>query len=172
MSYRIIEVVDFDPIWKKSFESEKIALLNAIGSNLVKIEHIGSTSVIGLIAKPVIDILVEVVNLESLDASKNDLETLKYIVKGENGIVGRRYFQKGGNQRRYHVHAFKTGNFNLVRYRAFKEYLIAHPIIASEYGQIKKKAVLNCENDINLYMAQKNDFIQKYVKLAIEWYGN
>ncbi len=172
LSRRIIEVIDYDPRWESVFEIERDLLVNAIGSNAISIEHIGSTSVKGLVAKPVIDILVEVTSLKALDASSKKIAALAYIVKGENGISARRYFQKGGNQRTHHVHAFQTGDLNLMRHRAFKAYLIAHPIVSLEYGQIKKEAMHNSDNNINRYMALKNEFIQKYEKIAIEWFSH
>ena len=172
LNNRIIEVVDYDPNWENIFQTEKAALAKAIGSNAVKIEHIGSTSVIGLSAKPVIDILIEVTNLTSLDSANKSIEALGYIVKGENGISGRRYFQKGDNQHSHHVHAFQTSDLHLLRHIAFKEYLIAHPIIAAEYDKIKKEAVSKNDNDINIYMTLKNGFIQKHEKLALEWFSN
>jgi len=86
------------------------------------------------------------------------------------GISGRRYFQKGASQHSHHVHAFQTGDSSLFRHRAFIEYLIAYPAVALEYGQVKRKAVLNCENNIDNYMALKNNFIQKHEKLVIEWF--
>ena len=169
---RVIEVVDYDPNWKRIFEIERGMLTKAIGCNVVQIDHIGSTSVVGLAAKPVIDILIEVANLAELDTANKNIESLGYLIKGENGISGRRYFQKGCSQRSHHVHAFQTNDFHLLRHRAFKEYLIAHPIIASEYGSIKKEFISKSDNDINIYMALKNDFIQKHEKLALEWFGN
>ncbi len=172
MSNRVIEVVDYDPNWKNIFEIEKIALTKAIGNNAVKIDHIGSTSVIGLAAKPIVDILIEVSNLEELDAEDIKLNALGYTIKGEHGISGRRYFQKGGNQRSHHVHAFQSRDLHLHRHKAFKAYLIAHPIIAWEYGSIKSEAVSKSDNDINVYMALKNSFIKKHEKLALEWFGN
>ena len=122
---RAIEVVDHDPNWKNIFEIEKAALSKAIGNNAVKIDHIGSTSVIGLAAKPIVDILIEVSKLEKLDAADKNISALGYTIKGENGISGRRYFQKGGYQRSHHVHAFQSGDLHLHRHKAFKEYLIA-----------------------------------------------
>lgn len=119
LSNRIIEVVGFDPNWKNIFETEKVILTKAIGNNTVKIDHIGSTSVIDLVAKPVIDILIEVSNLEKLDAVNKKMIALGYTVKGENGISGRRYFQKGGNQHSHYVHAFQSGDSHLHRHRAF-----------------------------------------------------
>ncbi|WP_299072415.1 GrpB family protein [uncultured Paraglaciecola sp.] len=172
MSIRVVEVVDYDPNWKNTFETERILLAKAIGINAVKIEHIGSTSVVGLTAKPVIDILIEVVDLKELDNAAENIEALGYTIKGENGISGRRYFQKGGNQRSHHVHAFQANDFHLHRHRAFKEYLIAHSAIALEYGSLKKEAVPKSENDINIYMSLKNSFIQKHEKIALEWFGS
>jgi len=172
LNQRVINVVEYDPSWNVLFEIEKSALANILGSNAVKIEHIGSTAVKGLNAKPVIDILVEVKSLVELDAYNNAIKQLGFTVKGENGISGRRYFQKGGNQRTHHVHAFKSGDINLIRHRAFKDYLIAHPTVAKEYGQIKNTAVLSCSNNINIYMAQKNEFIQKYERIAMKWFSS
>ncbi|RTR39680.1 GrpB family protein [Shewanella canadensis] len=172
MSNRVLEVVDYDPNWKKTFETERALLTKAIGINAVKIEHIGSTSVIGLAAKPVIDILIEVTKLKELDTANENLKALGYNIKGENGISGRRYFHKGGNQRTHHVHTFQTNDLHLHRHRAFKEYLIAHPTIATEYAAIKKQAVSKSGNNINVYMVLKNDFIQKHEILALQWFGN
>ena len=66
---------------------------------------------------------------------------------------------------------FQTGDESLIRHRAFKEYLIAYPEITKEYGEIKKQAASDCQNDIILYMTMKNEFIQKYEKLAMRWYA-
>lgn len=170
LSKRIIEVVDYDADWERLFDVEKIALAQAIGSNAIKIEHIGSTAVIGLAAKPIIDILIEVISLTRLDDVHKDISALGYTIKGENGISGRRYFQKGGKQRSHHVHAFQSNDMHLYRHRAFKEYLSAHPKIALEYSSIKKAAVSKSSNDINVYMKLKNGFIQKQEKLAIQWF--
>jgi len=172
LSQRVIEVINYDASWKGLFEREKALLFDAIGSNALSIEHIGSTSVEGLVAKPIIDILIEVISLTELDASNKQIMKLAYIAKGENGIPARRYFQKGGNERTHHVHAFQTGDMHLMRHRAFKAYLIAHPEVSFEYGQIKKQAIKNCDNNINRYMALKNQFIQKHEKIAIDWFSN
>lgn len=170
LSSRIIEVVEYNPKWNVAFETEKLLLSKAIGSNAVKIDHIGSTSVPGLAAKSVIDILVEVRSLQKLDETNKGIEALGYLIKGENGISGRRYFQKGACQRSHHIHAFQTNDLHLRRHIAFKEYLIAHPNVASQYGTIKKIAASKSDNDVNVYMGLKNDFIQKHEQLAIKWF--
>jgi len=171
MNQRMIKVVDYDPRWQGDFEIERGLLAKTIGDNAIAIEHIGSTAVEGLAAKPIIDILIEVKCLVDLDKLNSKIATLDYLVKGENGIEGRRYFQKGGVQHSHHVHVFQSGDYSLFRHRAFKEYLIAHPKILAEYGQIKKAAMLNCGNNIDNYMSLKNDFIQTHEKLAVKWFG-
>ena len=167
MAQREVLVVDYNPQWKATFETEKHLLANILGENAVKIDHIGSTAVPGLAAKPVIDILIEVTSLEALDAKSRAMEILGYQVKGENGIAGRRYFQKGEAVRSHHIHAFVQHDEHLFRHRAFVTYLIENPAIAQHYSQIKKSAAQQCDNDIIQYMALKNDFIAHHEKLAL-----
>lgn len=171
MNQRIIEVVDYNPDWAINFTAEKQCLTLAIGDNAIAIEHIGSTSIEGLSAKPIIDILIEVTCLKSLDEHNKKLKAIGYKAKGENGIAGRRYFEKGGKNRSHHVHAFATGDNNLTRHLAFKHYLIAHPELLTAYAEIKKRAAHACNNDSILYMTLKNDFIQQHEPLALKWFN-
>lgn len=170
MSHRIIEVVGYDSNWPQLFKIEYQLLSEILGANALAIEHIGSTSVPQLSAKPIIDILVEVECLNKMDEKNSEMEATGYLIKGENGISGRRYFQKGRLQRTHHVHAFQTGDSNLIRHRAFKHYLIAHPEIATTYTNTKIEAARGCHNDSMVYMASKNDFIQRHEVLAVNWF--
>ncbi len=167
---RKIEVVDYDPDWTTRFNTEQVRLAQALQETARIIEHIGSTSVTGLAAKPVIDILIEVTSLTQLDALNSAMEALGYRVKGENGIAGRRYFQKGGNVRSHQIHAFQSGDSHLIRHRAFRDYLIAHPTVAAEYGELKKRAALRCNHNSLEYMALKNAFIEHHEQQALAWY--
>lgn len=169
MPHRIIQVVNFDPIWAQLFEAEFQLLSETLGANALAIEHIGSTSVPKLAAKPIIDILVAVECLDAIDEKNEQMQAAGYTVKGEYGIAGRRYFQKGGFQRTHHVHVFRIGDSNLTRHRAFKAYLIAHPDIANEYAKLKLDAARKSQNSSQLYMALKNDFIHKHEILALTW---
>ncbi len=172
MNKRKIEVISYDSAWPSIFEAEKSILSSLLGNIAISIEHIGSTSVVGLAAKPVIDILLEVSDLSQLDAKSNEFTSIGYEVRGENGIPGRRYYQKGGNERSHHIHAFLSGSKGIFRHRAFKEYLIAHPNIAQDYANIKKQAVIECANDNELYISLKNSFIIEHEKKAVHWFDN
>ncbi len=88
---RILTVVDYDEMWPTLFENERTLLQMTLGKVISRIHHIGSTSVPGLSAKPVIDILIEVANLEELDSLNQAMEGVGYTVRGENGILNRRY---------------------------------------------------------------------------------
>ena len=151
---RILTVVDYDEMWPTLFENERTLLQMTLGKVISRIHHIGSTSVPGLSAKPVIDILIEVANLEGLDSLNQAMEGVGYTVRGENGILNRRYFTKGGNQRSHHI-------------LAFRDYLIKHNDVAIQYALMKKSAMLLCENDSHRYSIYKADFIQKHLRMAL-----
>ncbi len=121
---RKVAIVTYDEQWPDLFEAERVLLQITLGQVISRIYHIGSTSVPGLAAKPVIDILLEVVDLNKLDELNAEIENAGYTARGENGIQNRRYFTKGGEQRTHHVHAFVIGDTQIVKHVAFRDYLI------------------------------------------------
>jgi GrpB-like predicted nucleotidyltransferase (UPF0157 family) len=166
---RKIEVVPHDPSWSEAFAAERGLLRSALGDAALAIHHIGSTSVPGLAAKPILDILVEAPNLRALDARDAAMEALGYEPMGEFGIPGRRYYRKGGDDRTHHVHAFATDDPGLARHLAFRDYLGAHPDVVAEYAALKQRVAATCEDDIERYMAGKDAFIQRVEAAAVEW---
>jgi GrpB-like predicted nucleotidyltransferase (UPF0157 family) len=170
MSQRKVIVVDYQQEWPVEFIKEQTVIRAALGNgNALAIHHIGSTSVPGLSAKPIIDILLEVESLELLDQDNTKMESLGYIAKGEFGIAGRRYFQKGGIQRTHQIHAFVQNTPEVLRHLAFRDYLIAFPNIKAEYGSLKKQGAALCNNDIERYIDHKNAFIKEHEQKALAW---
>jgi len=170
MSQRIIDVVDYRQQWREDFAREKqLISLVLTTANINAIHHIGSTSVEGLCAKPIIDILLEVKSLDVLDDQSEEMVSLGYVVKGEFGIQGRRYFQKGGIQRTHQVHAFLANSPEATRHLAFRDYLRAFPDVALKYGEIKRAGAAICNHDIDVYIDYKNSFIQEYEAKAVRW---
>lgn len=163
---RKIEVVDYDPSWPERFTEERNLLRKTLGDIAVEVQHIGSTAVPGLAAKPIIDILIEVTDLPALDARDRDMELLGYEPKGEFGIPGRRYFQKGGDNRTHQIHAFVTGDANVSRHIAFRDYLRSNPGVAEEYGALKKRVAETCDNDIGTYCDGKDAFVKNHEEIA------
>ncbi len=165
-----VTVVPYDPIWPDLFKIESKIISKCVGLNLVFMEHIGSTAVPSLASKPVIDILLSVRNLEQLDKSSSLFEIQKYEVMGELGIKGRRYFRKGGDKRTHQIHAFKENDPHLIRHLAFRDYLIAHPKVMSEYADLKTELAQTCNHDIDVYCDGKDPFIKHHEQLALKWY--
>jgi GrpB-like predicted nucleotidyltransferase (UPF0157 family) len=167
-----LEIIDYKKSWIDEFNLEADALKSSIDFLRPEIHHIGSTSVPGLASKPIIDILVEVDNVHDLDRHFKNFEAIGYQWRGENGIPGRRYFEKGGDDRTHQIHAFIRDSIGAVRHIAFRDYLTCHPQIALDYAILKKQVAKACNNDIEKYCAGKNEFIKKHEKLAVAWYSH
>jgi GrpB-like predicted nucleotidyltransferase (UPF0157 family) len=166
---RKIKVVDYDPDWPQLFELEREELFRTLGAVAVSIHHIGSTAVPGLAAKPIIDIIVEVTSVADMDCHESQMIGIGYEPKGEFGILGRRFFQKGGDNRTHHVHAFAQGDPQVLRHIAFRDYLQLNPSVAREYGELKRRVVQGCHNDIEVYCQGKGAFIKRIEAHAIEF---
>ncbi|MGI8490605.1 GrpB family protein [Pectobacterium sp. S5] len=166
MGGRTITVVDYDPQWATKYETAACAIAQALGEVAVRLHHIGSTAVPGLPAKPVIDMLLEVISLSDLDRLDHVMVDLGYRPRGENGIAGRRYYTKGGDDRTHHLHAFVVGDGHIQRHLAFRDYLRANPSVCTEYAAIKRAAARACDNDAARYSQLKDDFIATHEALA------
>jgi GrpB-like predicted nucleotidyltransferase (UPF0157 family) len=166
---RRMEVVEYSDAWPARYAKEAEALRAALGAQVVRIHHVGSTAVPGLAAKPVIDILLEVRSVSDLDASSEVMRRLDYEPRGEFGIPGRRYYPKGGDCRTHHVHAFAVGDPQVERMLAFRDYLRAHPACAEAYAVVKRAASDAHLEDPEGYVASKHDYVEKTVAQAVQW---
>jgi GrpB-like predicted nucleotidyltransferase (UPF0157 family) len=165
---RKIEVVDYDFAWPRVFEIERDLLRQVLGDMAIEIHHIGSTAVPELAAKPIIDILIETADVMALDEHNEEMRTIGYEPKGEFGIPARRYFQKGGDNRSHHVHVFESGNSNVRRHIAFRDYLRTNPQVAREYSELKKKIAQACEDDIERYCYGKDAYVKRIENIMNE----
>ncbi|HBY96185.1 MAG TPA: hypothetical protein DEP84_19900 [Chloroflexi bacterium] len=167
---RNIVVVPYDLSWVNAFQHEAERLAAIFGDELLSIHHIGSTAVPGLSAKPVIDIMPLVRNLDRVELFNAALINLGYEPLGENGIAGRRYFVKGGDENRTHnVHLYEPDNPEVARHLDFRDYLRAHPEEAQQYGRLKEMLARQFPHDIFGYMAGKDSFIKEILHKAHEW---
>jgi len=167
---RIIEVVDYDKNWKTSYSSEAQFLKKIFHSILVSIHHIGSTSIPGMAAKPTIDILISVYQIEKVDYLNGKMKEYGYQAEGEFGIRGRRYFWKYPGKHKFHIHVFERSDKNIVRHLAFKAYLIHNRKVANIYSQLKKSLAVQYPNSIQKYMKGKSDLIKEIEREALLWY--
>jgi GrpB-like predicted nucleotidyltransferase (UPF0157 family) len=156
---RKVEVVPHDPNWSKLFRVEADQVAVVLGREVVAIHHIGSTAIPGISAKPIIDILVEVYDIEKIDEFDEEI-----------GIPGRRFFIKGDDSTRtHHVHVFQTGDPEVERHLNFRDYMIAHPEVAQAYSRLKEELARKFPEDIKGYIEGKDGFIKEMDRRAAAW---
>ena len=154
--------MEYDPQWPRLFAEEAGAIWNALGEALVAVEHVGSTSVPGLSAKPVLDILVGVTSLAAGEQKGPALAALGYECRGENGIPGRLFFRKVSEQRgrTHHLHMVEIGHEQWTTMLSFRDYLRADPEEARRYEVLKRSLAAQFRDDRVAYTDGKSDFIQ------------
>lgn len=150
--------------WRQLFAEEAARIRAAIGEVAALIEHIGSTSISGIAAKPIIDIAVGIENSADGERCVAPLENVGYKYRGEHGIAGRFYFVKG-EPRTHHLHMVLTNGDSWRSHLMFRDYLRAHPAIAKEYEDLKLALAREYVNDRDAYQQGKSDFIEKVLKL-------
>ncbi|WP_018758336.1 GrpB family protein [Paenibacillus terrigena] len=166
-----ITVVAYDPNWPEVYLQEEHAIQSILQDELVSSFHIGSTSVPNLQAKPIIDILLVVNDINKLDDYTAHFEELGYEVMGEFGIAGRRYYRKGGDDRTHQIHAFQYDHIQEIeRHLAFRDYLRQNPDICKTYGELKSKLAKQYPTDIDGYSVGKDGFVKKIEKEALKWH--
>ncbi|EWG11086.1 GrpB family protein [Cytobacillus firmus] len=166
---RKVEVTVYDSDWEFKFQSEAELIKTIFKKEIRAIHHIGSTSIPGLAAKPVIDIMPVVIDIKMVDRFNTEMISLGYEPRGENGLPGRRYFQKGGNQRTHHVHIYEKGSPEITRHLAFRDYLRENEEDAKQYGALKMKLAKQFPFNIDSYIKGKEALVQEIEMKAVEW---
>ncbi len=167
----IVKVVPYRAEWKQMFLEEAGRIQEALGDELVRVFHIGSTAVPGIQAKPVIDMMPVVKDIQKLDAYHSAFVALGYEPMGEYGIPGRRFYRKGGDRRTHHIHAFQCDNaYAILRHVAFCAYLRAFPTVREEYSALKAGLAKQFPADIEAYCDGKDAFVKKLEREALLWY--
>lgn len=163
-----IEIVEYNPEWIDLYESMKDLFFGSFGDKIARIEHIGSTSVPGLCAKPIIDILLGVKTLEDADSIIPNMIELgyEYISKYEDEMPYRRYFDKVENGiSKYHVHTVVINSSFWNRHIKFRNILRSDDKIRDEYCKLKKELAKKEWKDANEYADAKTEFIRRIEKL-------
>jgi GrpB-like predicted nucleotidyltransferase (UPF0157 family) len=164
----LVRLVPYTPAWKRYFELEKASLQAVLGSNILDIQHVGSTSIPGMIAKPIVDIAIAVVDFEEARLCIPLIEGLGYEYRGEFGIPHRHYFVKG-DPRVAHIHMSEIISITWQNLLLFRDYLCQHPKVANEYAQIKQALSEQFPQDREAYLDGKSVFVQRVIQLASAW---
>ncbi len=163
-------IVDYDPQWPVRYEAERERIVAAIGNFIDDIQHIGSTAVPDLAAKPVIDILVIVPSLAQVESCVAPLQNLGYEYKGENGIPDRHFFvKKEQGLRAFHLHMCKADHSTATQCIVFRDFLRLHSVDAQAYGELKKSLAAQHGADRESYTDAKKTFVEAMlVKATLE----
>lgn len=172
MAQREIKVVPYDEEWPMTYKKEAARIIQALKPVLSAIHHAGSTAIPGISAKPTIDIVAEVKELDTIDDYNEKLSMIGYEALGEYGIKGRRYFVKtdGLANHLVHLHIFETESEDVVRHLAFRDYLKAHEDDAVFYSQLKQTLAEQFRYDSESYCEGKNEACKRIEQLALQWW--
>lgn len=162
---------EYNPGWPAEFAAEADRLHTFLGDQLVAVHHVGSTSVPGLAAKPVIDMIPLVQRIELMDELASEMVVAGYRIWGEYGIAGRRFFTLDRDGFRTHnLHFFAPGSPEIERHLAFAAYLRSHPDVCREYDALKRQVYARHPADIAAYSEGKDAWIKRVEPLAVQWY--
>jgi GrpB-like predicted nucleotidyltransferase (UPF0157 family) len=148
--------------WAARFAEERSHIVGALAGSALDIQHIGSTAIPGITAKPVLDIAVAIRDFESGHALVSALVALGYTYRGENGIPRRHYFERGDL---YHLHVFVQGSLDWQRHLRFRDGLLASPELATRYSQVKLAAARESGGRRERYQDLKASFIAEVQSL-------
>ncbi len=163
-----IIIKEYDPKWPKFFDSERDEIMEAIGHYVADIQHIGSTAVPGLAAKPVIDIMVGLRRLLDAQDCILPIEGMEYeyVPEFEDEFPERRYFRKIQSGIRTHqIHMVEIGTDFWKRTLLFRDFLLEHPDTAKDYATLKQELAVKFKNDREGYTKAKTPFIENILTL-------
>ncbi|SDY58239.1 GrpB family protein [Lachnobacterium bovis] len=168
MRTKHVVVLPYDKKWKQDFIDIKNEIQQALEGLAISIEHVGSTSVEGLAAKPIIDIDV-VVKKEKINDVVLALNSIGYIHEGNLGIPGREAFTYEGKAhlQQHHLYVCPEDSLELKRHLAFRDYLRMHPEVVNEYGKVKTEAAKLYPEDIDKYIEYKTPLIEKIYSVIV-----
>jgi GrpB-like predicted nucleotidyltransferase (UPF0157 family) len=156
-----VRIVPYTDEWRRDYETEEKNLRAAIGDLVLDIQHVGSTSVPGLAAKPIIDIAAFVASLDLGERCIGPLQRIGYEYKQDGGIPGRHFFAKGSKDNRTHyLHVEAIDGPLWKNHILFRDYLRRHPEAVEEYTGLKRELAERYKDDRDTYMAGKDAFIQ------------
>ena len=163
-----VSVVPYTPSWRDDFERIREEIVGAIGDLIIGVEHVGSTSVEGLCAKPCIDIDVVIANYSVFEAVRLRLLDIGYIHEGDLGIRDREAFAYSDKPllARHHLYVCPKDSRELHRHVTFRDFLRANPDAARKYGRVKEEAATLFPNDIDKYIEHKTPCIEELYRLA------
>ena len=160
-----VVITEYDSRWPAAYEREKALICQALGDLILDIQHVGSTAVPGLVAKPVIDILVAVAHFEAVEGYARRLSPLGYQHISHPDDAVRLFFRKG-TPRTHHLHIVEYGTAEHRRHLLFRDYLRLHGDTARAYARLKWELASRFAANRPMYTESKTDFVHSVVAMA------
>lgn len=167
-----VEVVPYDPSWPARFQAELLLLEGAAPGLFQSIEHVGSTSVPGLVAKPTLDILAVAADARLVLGHLPALADAGYDHRPGSfpELVDHEFLRKVvGRVRTHHLHVLSAGSPEIEGYRLFRDYLIAEPSVAARYGAVKTDLAARYAHDRPAYVSAKSAWVEVLLHEARRW---
>ncbi|WP_260989779.1 GrpB family protein [Paenibacillus xylanexedens] len=168
---KTVVIEEYNQEWPKAFDIIKSILSDKLSSLTLRIEHVGSTSVPDLAAKPIIDIDVVIESMEYLPGVIKKLDELGYVHEGDLGIMNREafarkdvyvpYSSEGDVKHEHHLYVCNRESEELQRHIMFRDILRKHPLLVSEYTNLKNQLSDEFRNNRKAYTEGKTEFITK-----------
>jgi GrpB-like predicted nucleotidyltransferase (UPF0157 family) len=168
MSERVI-IAPYDPEWPDLFRELGARLRAALGDVALRIDHIGSTSIPGLAAKPIIDLQISVADFEPLDAFRLPIESVGFVWQADNPELTKRFFREKPGDRRTHIHVRRAGSFSQQFPLLFRDYMRTHPKDARAYAELKYRLADEFGENRHGYVEAKGPFIWATIAKADTW---
>ncbi len=162
-------IVDYTPSWRAEFEDLGSRLREALGGAALRIDHVGSTSVPGLAAKPIVDVQISVPSLDPVDAYRLGIESCGFVWQADNPELTKRFFREVPPRKRTHVHVRRAGSFGEQFALLFRDYVRAHGERADAYASLKRSVAHLLLTDRSAYVEAKSPFIWDVIRDADEW---
>ena len=163
-----IEVAEYRPEWAEIFGRERAAIIDGCGPWVMEVHHVGSTSVPGLAAKPLLDIMPVVANPDDGEDAVKPMATLGYRYREDNGLPGRFYFDKIVDERTVvHAHMYPQNQFDVRKLMAFRDHLRSHREAALAYEGLKRELASKYRNEREAYTDSKTAFIKCITEAAL-----
>ena len=169
-----VRLLPHDPAWPDQAGQEGDRILEAVGFAIGSVQHIGSTSIPGILAKPIIDLMGIGPDIEALDSARPGLEGIGYAWHGEYGLDGRRYCTLTDTVtglRKFHLHCYAEGDHSIRRHLAFRDYLRGHPAEAEAYERMKQGCATKHPADSNAYTKCKDRWITRVEAQALKYFA-
>ena len=163
---RLIVIADYDPEWPRTFALLRDRAWPLVSPFAESIEHVGSTSVPGLAAKPIVDIDVIARSPDFVRAAIRALETIGYRHEGDKGITGREAMKARASDPRHHLYVGVREAPPLLEHLSFRDYLRATPDKAAEYAALKRRLAIAYDDDREGYNLAKTDFVRACLAAA------